>query len=190
MLPDNTLSSSSIIGSYILAKKYDVSNLLDYEYGGIAVNDNSMGRLYQLWRCRLVGNDVIIDAPEAAPTIIYSAANITEISFTFDSNLQPAIVFVQDSIPKLRWYDTTIPGFDVIEIPYAVTPRIALDDLRESQNTNRDIILGYLKNNSLCCRQQRDRFLIEYVLTESLYKRLVKMGMSNKLRMQFTLEKK
>lgn len=191
MLPDNVISSSVIAGNFIQAKQFDVNNLLDYEDGGVAIGDNSQGRIYQIWRCRLIGDDITIDAPNdpsILPLIVYSAPNITEISFTFDSNLKPAVAFVQDSIPKLRWYDTSIPAYSVIDIPYAKTPRVALDDKRITQDSNRDIILGYIKNNCLCYRQQRDRFLIEYILTAGLYKRLIKMGMSSKLRMQFSLE--
>ena len=188
MIPDNLLSTIPITGDFILAKKYDVTFTLDYEDGGIALNDISEGNQYQVWRGRLVGNDIILDAPEVAPVIVYSAPDMTEMSFTFDHNMRPAIAFVQDDVCKLRWYDTSIPAYDILSFGYVRTPRIVMDDKRITQDINKDMIYAYVNNYKLCYRQQRDRFLIEYVLSEALYKRLIKIGMNNKLRMQFLLE--
>jgi len=190
MIPDNSLSDIPITGQFTQAKKFDVTQDIDYEDGGIGISDFSLGRTYQIWRCKLVGNDIIIDAPEASPIVLYSGGNITNISFTFDSNLKPAVVFTQDGIPKLRWYDVSINDYVVLNIPYAKTPKLALDDKRLFQDTNRDMILAYLRNDCLCYRQQRDRFLIEYILSEPLYGKLLKIGMNSRLRMQFLLELK
>jgi hypothetical protein len=190
MIPDQSLSLVNITGDFILAKKYDVVPTLDYEDGGIAIDDISKGNQYQVWRGQLIGDDIILDAPEAAPVTVYSGANITEISFTFDHNMRPAVAFVQDGIGKLRWYDTSIPGYDVIIFAGIYTPRIVMDDKRLTQDANKDMILAYIRNHMLCYRQQRDRFLIEYILSEPLYNSLIKMGMNNKLRMQFLLKLK
>ena len=189
MIPDNSLSLVNITGDFILAKQYDVNPGLDYEDGGIAINDTSKGNQYQVWRGRLVGDDIILDAPEAAPVTVYSAPNITEISFTFDHGMRPALAFVQGySVGKLRWYDTSIPAYDVLSFADIYTPRIVMDDKRITQDSNRDMIYAYIKDYKLCYRQQRDRFLIEYILSQALYRRLIKIGMNNKLRMQFLLE--
>lgn len=187
MLPENILSSTAVTGDFILAKGLDISSVLDYEDGGIALDDPSEGNQYQVWRGRLVGDDIILDAPEVEPTIIYSASNITEISFTFDHNMRPAVTYVQAGVVKLRWYDTSIPAYNILGFSGAITPKIVMDDKRETQTSNKDMLLVYLQEGKLCYRQQRDRFLIEYVLAEGPYERLLKIGMNTRLRMQFIL---
>jgi hypothetical protein len=189
MLPDNVLSSQVMAGDFIGAKAFESSPVVDYEDGGVALNNPSLGLMYQLWTCRLSGNDVIVSAPEVADTIIFTTSGITEISFTFDSNMNPALAYIQSSVAKLRWYDTTINDFSIISFDSTVrTPKIVLDDKRTLQSSTRDIILAYVKGGKLCARQQRDRFTIEYELTNALYKGIIKFGMNNKLRLQFLMD--
>ena len=47
----------------------------------------------------------------------------------------------------------------------AVNPRVTLDDKRRGQTSSSDVILAYLRAGSLYYRQQRDRYLTEYLLT-------------------------
>ena len=49
MLPDNTLASQSIIGPFIGGRARAISNIQDYESGGVGLNDPSLGLDYQIW---------------------------------------------------------------------------------------------------------------------------------------------
>ena len=188
MLPGGVLSSSAVYSDFVLAKQRAVTKLLDYEDGGIAINDPSEGLLYQEWRGRLIGNDIVLDAPEASPTTIYSASGISEISFTFDQNMRPAVTYVQDGAAKLRWFNTTIEDYEIITLEDSVSPRVVLDDKRTLQSALNDIIWAYIRLGQLCYRQQRDRFLIEYVLHSGpMDGLLLKMGMNAGFRMQFMI---
>ena len=97
-------------------------------------------------------------------TEILKAPKITEIDLTFDQNMRPCVAFVSDSIPKLYWYDTKIGDFNIMTFSGILSPRVSLDDKRDFNISNSDIIFAYIKNNGLYYRQQRERFTVEHLL--------------------------
>lgn len=188
-LPDGVLSTTAEPFVFSGGRFLPVTKVVDYEMGGIDINDASEGLLYQRWRAQLIRGQVIVDAPTVDPFVLIESADITEISLTFDQNMRPALAYVEAGTAKLRWYDSTIPGYDVISLPAgSITPRVAMDDKRAKQATISDIILAYVRSGSLYYRQQRDRFLIEYELSTGITTGLIKIGMNNRLRFQFMLE--
>lgn len=187
MIPDDRLSSQPVIAPFVGAKLRRSTKTLDFEDGGIALNDPSEGNQYQVWRGRLIGNDVVLDAPEADPVIVYSGENITEISFSFDQNMRPVVAFQQDGISKLFWFDSVAGQQVVTEYEGALSPKVVLDDKRATQTNNSDVIFGYIREENLYYRQQRDRFLIERLLAPAPRARLEKIGLNTKLRLQFQL---
>lgn len=194
MIPGGQLSSIPIPADIIGGRGSHISNVIDYEYGGIALNDSSMGKMYQIWEGKLVGEDIILDSPNTSPEVVFNGSEITEFSFTFDQNMKPVISFVQDKIAKYRWYDSTVPDYVVTTIPGdVITPKMFLDDKRLSQEISSDIILAYVKlaldSKDLYYRLQRDRFGVEYLLKEDIRGVLHKFGMNKKLRLQFVILK-
>ena len=189
MLPDGVLSTTPQPFVFSGGRSLSVSKVVDYEIGGIALNDASEGMLYQRWRCQLIRGQVIVDAPSVSPFVLMENEDIEEVSITFDQNMRIALAYVEAGTAKLYWYDSTIPGYDTITLPAgSITPRISLDDKRSLQTGNSDIILAYVRSGSLYYRQQRDRFLIEYELATGITTGLVKIGMNNRWRFQFMLE--
>lgn len=187
-LPDDSLSTDRWPSTVFGARALAVTRRVDYEDGGIALNDPSRGLLYQRWRARLIGDDVIIDASEVEETVLFSGSDITEISFTFDQNMRPALAFVQNGVAKLRWFDSVIGQQVITEFPGAITPRVVLDDKRATQSAASDIIFAYVRDGALYYRQQRDRFTIERLLDQGPHKGLIKIGMGRNLRLQFVME--
>lgn len=186
MLPGNTLSSIPSPAPFIGARALPVTGLVDYEDGGIAIQDPSKGLMYQIWRARVLGNDLVLDAPSVEPVAIYSGEDITEVSLAFDQNMRPTVAFVEAGEAKLLWYDSAVPGQVITTLASDVQdPRVSLDDKRQSQLAVSDIILGYLRDGKLYCRQQRDRFQIERLLDEGPHVGLIKIGMNRGLRLQF-----
>lgn len=203
MLPDNTLSTQPIPTRFSGARSLPITKTVDYEDGGIAFNDPSQGLLYQRWRAKIVGDDIVFDSPAVTPVVVFTRPGITEISFTFDQNMRPVIAFFAGGRGYLRWYDTAV-GNQVVT-PLAedvITPRVTLDDKRATQSGISDIILAYKRGNNLYYRQQRDRFTIEYDPTADMpepersetraqiarSKGVIKIGMSRQLRLNFMLE--
>lgn len=187
MIPNGVLSSTPAPALITGARARAVTATVDFEDGGIALQDPSQGNQYQQWRGRLLGEDVVLDAPTVAPVTIYSAPDITEISFTFSQNMDPALAFVQADVAKLRWFDSTVGTNVITEYPGAITPRVILDDKRATQVASSDIIFAYLRSGALYYRQQRDRFQTEYLLDTGPHAGLVKIGFNAQLRLQFFL---
>ena len=188
MLPGGTLSSYTFQGVFTGGRNIQTSGPhIDFENGGIALNDNSAGRDYQVWRAEVIEDKVWLQAANGEPILILEGEGITEISFTFDQNMRLALAYVQDKIAYFRWYDTSI-GMEVTTVlgDRILTPRVCMDDKRLTQTAVSDIILAYVRNRSLRYKLQRDRYEIEYTLIGTK-KRLIKIGMTKGLRVQFLM---
>lgn len=202
-IPENRLSTQAIPAAFIGSRGVSTDPLIDYEDGGIDFNDPSKGHYYQWWKAYVQDNQIWLGARDVEAQVMYSGTNVTEISLAFDQNMRPCLAFIDDGVAYLQWYDPvaqaqvlTPLGSDVI------TPKVTLDDKRVSQNSTSDIIVAYIKSGSLMYRQQRDRFTIEYDITEpvpeperSAYRAkiaespgLIRIGMGSNLRLMFQLK--
>lgn len=196
MMPDNSLSSEIVSSRFVGAKSLSVTKTIDYEDGGIDIQDITQGLMFQRWRARLfrAGTDesyIMLDAPNVPEFVALTVPNMTEMSFSFDQSMRAAIAYVQAGVAKLWWYDTTIPGMTTTEIGAGVvTPRLSFDDKRTIGSQSflvSDLILAYVNDDNLYMRMQRDRFEVEYLLEEGVTP-LIKIGMNRGLRLQFMHE--
>jgi len=189
------LSSLLIAGHFLVPDNLENYALLDYELGGIGLNDPSEGLRYQTWTLRYfpATGDFSISAPNTAPTVIITVMNVTEISLGFDQNMNPFIAYVEDGDAKFYWYDTNIANFTTSNLPSgSLTPRCCLDDKRETQADSSDIILCYVHGGALYYRQERDRYTVQYPLdnpflhpTLGLPAVLKRVGMNDENRLQW-----
>jgi hypothetical protein len=196
MMPGNSLSTSPSPAPFFGARSLPITPIVDYEDGGIAINDASQGLLYQRWRAILfrpgeVDSYVQLDAREVAPFTLLELPNITEISIAFDQLMRPTLAFVRNGIAYLRWFDSVPGEYVITEIGAGIiTPRVSMDDKRLLATNGyqlNDVILAYVRDGNLYYRQQRDRFSIERLLAEGV-KPLIKIGFSRGLRFQFMSE--
>nr|PZN74572.1 MAG: hypothetical protein DIU57_19165 [Pseudomonadota bacterium] len=128
----------------------------------------------------------MLSAPTYPPQAVYTGDDITEVSLAFDQNMNVCVAFVEAGMAKLLWYDTTVNQLVVTELGEGVThPRVALDDTREFNRANSDIILAYIKEGALYYRQQRDRYQIERLLSPGPWIALKRIGMGSGYRFQF-----
>lgn len=189
MIPDNSLSAEVVRGNLTGARALAVTKFIDYEDGGVAVNDTSKGHLYQIWRARLIREQVLLGAPSVPEFVLYEGSGITEISFAFDQNMRPVLAFMQAGQPKIRWHDPVAGGQVVTDLPAAaLTPKVLLDDKRPTQENNSDVILAYVRDGGLYFRQQRDRYLVERLLATGITTGILRFGLSDQLRLQFMME--
>lgn len=190
MLPEHALSTIPIIAPFLFPKDLPPNAIVDYDLGGVALNDPTQGLMVQAWKGRVkIGvnyeGGVYISAANYPEQLHYSAAGLINVSLTFDQNMNPAIAYMQDGTAKLRWYDTTILAYDVITLPAGSQyPRVCLDDKRDMQTATSDILLVYTRSGKLYFREQRDRFLIEYQLYDGVQLDIVMFGMTRANRMQ------
>lgn len=190
MIPEESLTPEPLPSQWSGAATLSVDDLIDYEDGGIGIQDPSRGLLYQVWRARVLndGREIVIDSESTDPVVWYSGESITEVSLAFDRNMNPAVAFVESRVAKLNWYDSSAGQQVTTEFPGIQNPRLTHDDKRPEQSANSDIIMAYLSGGNLCYRQQRDRYQIEHVLEEGVEGKLVKIGMSRQMMLQFEFE--
>lgn len=198
-LPDLVFATQSIPAVFIGGRAFPVQKHIDYEWGPIAISDPSKGSMYQIWRARMENNFVYLSAPNVPEFVLLDLPNVTEISFTFDQNGRHIFVYVQAGVVKMHWYDTAIGDYTTTTFAGdLITPRIALDDKRDTQRGISDIVLFYVKpvrdaegvqiNGSLFMRTQRDRYLTELQMATDVTGGIVKCGMMNNWRLGVQLE--
>lgn len=195
-MPDNILSTSPITAPFVGARVLPISKLVDYEDGGRAIQDPSAGLLYQRWRARLLDEGreesrVVLDAREVPEFVWLTVPFMTEISFSFDANMQPVVAYFASGQAYLNWFNSAVGYYVTTALGSDITtPRVTLDDKRflGSQGYQRsDVILGYIRGGNLYYRQQRDRYEIERLLKTNV-KPLIKIGFTRALRLQFMSE--
>lgn len=196
MMPNNRLSTTPAPARFSGARAGSTSKTIDYEDGGIALQDPSRGLLYQRWRARLFNagradSYVELSAREVPEFVWLTVPNMTEISFSFDANMRPVVAYVAGGLPFLNWYDSTVAEYVTTPLASdAITPRVSLDDKRELASNGyqlSDVILAYVRGGDLYYRQQRDRYTIERLLRTGATP-LIRIGFTRGLRFQFMHE--
>lgn len=186
----NRLSSVPVVGNYTGASSLDSDDFVDYEDGGVGIQDPSRGMLYQVWTARVVGDgsSIVLSAPNTPEFVLVEGVGITHVSLAFDSNMQPIVAFVESGLPRLYWYDSQSGQVEITDFPGIEHPRLSLDDKRRTQIAVRDVIFAYMRSGGLYYRQQRDRFLVERLLKSGVPGVLKKIGMTDALRLQFQID--
>lgn len=197
MLPSNSLSFPTAPSGFDYPVKTPLPEdlLQGWEFGGTALQDPNDGLLVKVWRAFLVINDstsvgtIFVEAPNVPAFEVLNGLGITDVDIAFDQNMNLFLCYTQLSVIKYYWYDATIPGYTISSLPAGCrSPRCCLDEHREFNITNSDILLGYMNaSNELCVRYQRDRYLIEYVLAGPFLESLIYIGMNRGMRVQFGL---
>lgn len=194
MLPnDQQLSSTPHPAPFMAPRDRPRVPLEDWSRGGAGLNDTSAGLNVYDWFFRYDEDTLGIYASVpgvVAETLIYTLTEpASEIAGSFDTNMQPVIGWTTaEGASAFRWYDPTIPGFDVIALASgSISVRITLDDVRATQVVAgvTDTIIAYVRAGTLYYRLLRDRFDTEYPLAGGMFY-LYQTGMNENFRFQFS----
>jgi|SRR6478736_4309169 len=191
-LPQNALSVTVVPGVLLPPDNWSrASDLVDYDLGPNAVGDPSLGLNYQVWQAELQGNNIVcFPYTTGTPqTVITTDTGITALSFSFDQNARPYVVYQSGANTKLYWYDSSLPGFTTTTYTGISSFFLSLDEKRSVESNNSDVLFLYIRSSNLYYRQQRDRFLTERLLKSSPIggTKIVKAGQNNALRFQIHL---
>ena len=192
MLPDDVLSTRPIVSGLLLPDGRQGGMLYDFEMGGVALNDGSQGIELQLWVCWVDRSDnvrVRAFGGSGPGTVLFNQPGIIRLSFSFDSNMQPAVAYEIDDEVRFFWYDSVSAGYITTTYAGARTPRVTHDDKRDFEAAKSDVLLVYLRDDGLYHRKQRDRYLVEYTLETNLPRtlRLANLGMGTNYRLHFEM---
>lgn len=190
MLPDEVLSTTAIARQFWFPRNIPRQSQIDYEYGGVALNDGSRGRRVKVWKAEYIEGFITLSAQDVAPIAYLEVPDLFEFAFTFDANMNPFIAYeLLNGQSKFYWFDTVAADFVTTTLPAtSKTPRCAVDDNRDLQTGPSDIILAYCRAGSLYFRAQRERYLEEHLLSNAVgTSGLIQIGMNKGLRFQFQL---
>ena len=188
MLPNNSLATIVEYSGFVNKSRLPLVKTIDYERGGIAIRDSSQGLSVQNWQAWLDGDDVMAYSPSNGEELLFTRPGVTELALSFDANMNPFVGFIQNGEAFIWWYDSLVAAQVFTSLGTGITNiRATLDDIREVNSANRDIIVAYNKNGNLYYRQQRDRYNTERLLM-SESPQLDAVGMGKNLRLQFRFQ--
>lgn len=168
MIPNNRFSSITRKGSLVnpWSRRPDLSR----HWGPIAIQDPTSGLFVKIWQMRTPtdSGNLLLSSTNVAEYVWYThAKRVTQVSLAFDQNGLPVVAYVDiDKSAFLRWFDSTVNQYVTVDITsYATTPRVTLDDARQFNLGNSDVILGYVRAGVVRYRIQRERFETEHTPT-------------------------
>lgn len=189
MLPSNgQLTDEPFPSSWFYPHPTEFDPLIDYEMGGVALQNPSQGLDVQLWKLRYHEQQIKISKTSDPGTEIglFIVPNLIRLALAFDQNMNPCYAWENgaEGYCNLIFYDTLVGANTVLTFNGITNPCLTLDDHRRGETATSDIIFAYVRDGNLCYRQQRDRFDVEYVQTE-VQGELIRVGMSSGSRLQF-----
>jgi hypothetical protein len=190
MLPNSLISSQGVKGVFMTPDDRQTDPFVDYEYGGVALNDPTQGLLVQPWTCFVNGISVMCGPVNGQAVELFTKPGLEEIAFAFDQNMRPTVAYIAEGVLYLRWYDSSVPDYVTTSFgPGHRNSRLTLDDRRPETSSFSDVVFAYIKNGAIYYRLQRDRYGVEYFVrgdVEPHYK-LRNIGITDKWRLQFEL---
>lgn len=183
-----TLSTETVESSFLVPLRN--TSYRDFSLGDALSIDDRTGSYSYLWQAdydQQTGEITLYRTDEPSESyVVHTVLSARYIGFTFDQNMRHILCYAVGETSYLYWYDSVLGAYTITVIPNAVTPCVSLDDVRNMMTATSDVIVGYISDDKLCVRYQRDRYLIEHVLKE-LYPnaRLRQMGMTTQYRFQF-----
>lgn len=189
-LPNNALSDPAYPDALVIPDDQVYPRTVSYERGGVALNDSSLGLNVQNWKLHTDGSNIYVSPePYTSDILVLSDTGITEVSLAFDQNMRIAVAYIQADQAKLYWFDSFAAAQVTTVLDSSISSVfLTMDDKREvaSVVNSNDILLIYLKANTLYYRQQRDRFSVERALgtLNSGGTSIARCGMNSGNRMQ------
>lgn len=191
MIPNNQLSTTPQPSEWLYPHPADYRPHIDYCMGGIEIGDTSQGLDVQMWQLSYspTTGDLKIGKAGENGEVIKNIVDVKKISLAFDLNMRPYYVLEFDDKCELTYYDTVSNSEITQEFKNMTSPYLTLDDRRQQNSHNADVILSYINGDKLCIRNQRDRYAVEHELTtlDNNQYTIERVGMAKNMRVQFHL---
>lgn len=170
------------------------TGLVDYERGGVALGNSSEGLSRYDWTFKVINKTQGMLSREGVPEIMVHefSTKPLDVAFCFDQSMNIVLAWQdKDFILYLKRYSSATNSFQVLNLGIGKCPRLTLDEKRAEFISNSDVILGYIANNTLLYRIQREGYLTPHVIEENMLpsQRLARIGVKG-FRLQFVLTPK
>ena len=195
-MPLNTFSSQPIVGTFFDPDNRIKTVFEDYEMGGLALQDGSLGLQYQVWHLTYdsdtgspnYGDFTVTPETTGTPTVLLNVPAVTNVGLSFDQNMFPFVCYeyITGGV-EYWWYDGTLPGQRTDALPAgAEKPSCCHDNKSPLQLLTSDVLLFYSQGGSVYIRQERDRYDTPILLrTGTGTVSLDKFGMTTANRVEF-----
>ena len=187
MLPDPHIYTGQGAGWKGAGQDPKISRVYDCEDGPKAIRDTSGGMAYQRWRIWIEQGRIYLDADNQPRTLLREGVGITDVSLAFNQNADLHYTWVEEDICYLLYFDSLTNSTQVMTIGKVYTPKITLDDKRQTQTQISDVILTYIKDGYVYYRYQRDRFEVEYKASEETFTAINRFYMNKEYCLQWEL---
>lgn len=185
MIPAGAFTPSPVTSSFLPPYDTPFSPLAHIVPGGIALGDTSRGRQYQNWEASYSAGSIQVKPSGGAVVFTLAAPSAQTISLSFDSNMGIVLAWMNSSLEgNLYYYDTLASSFTTRVFTGLTSCKVCVDDSRDFNAGNSDVIFAYTKSGGLFYRQQRDRYDVEYTIGATS-KLLQRCGPSVGNRLQF-----
>lgn len=187
MLPNNELALQSVPSKYLTPVR--LSALVDYELGSYRLNTPSENMLEYLWKAEYLNGEITLKRVDNDITVERINVNdVLKLGLAFDQNMRYVLCYQIRKDSYIYWYDATINQWGTFKFDNCTSPCISLDDGRLNQKSNSDVIFSYVRNGGLYYRIQRERYLVEHMISERNIGELWQIGMTVNNRFQFTFK--
>lgn len=204
MLPNNSVTFISETRRDFLHLNNSLYDpLVSYEKGGFSLGNPSLGLVYQIWTLKFENKKFILNNELGFELVLKELDPLEDIvvkkvSLSFDQNMKYVWGYsyetknlVQNTklFTKFYWYDVSFDKYSEMLLPNMTDISLCLDDKRVKSNNSNDIVLMYVnKDNYICIRYQRDRYLIEKTIKKLPPNTVItKLGLTVDLRFQIEL---
>ena len=169
---------------------------VDYESGGAALSDASAGFFAKIWMGFSEGLNIYIKPEDDSlpkQLITTGTTDVTELSITFDQNMQPLVVYVDGGITKMFWFDPSVSSTTTTVFTDMNSPKLTLDDKNDYaiRYAEAEILLWYMFGGDLKYRKQSDRYGVEHTYSAGVpgvAQRINKVGLDKANRMHIEIQ--
>lgn len=184
MIPNGTFVDPPLVAAFNPPSDEAFTPLRHVATGALELGDGEGGREQQLWEVNYVDGNARIGKLGEAYELAIPLAGVLAISLAFDANMATTLGYLTATGCSIRFFNGLTSEYDTLEVAGATSCRVAVDDPRNVNSGSSDVIFGYTLGGQLYYRQQRDRYLDEYLIGAATGS-LTHMGQSVELRLQF-----
>lgn len=191
MLPENKVTVTKQPPQWYVPER--LNQRIDYEKGGIALQNPSWGLNYQLWTLEYREYDhTLVLRGQIVPDIILKTGlvDVISVGLSFDQNMTPIYFYSIGTQTFFNWVTPEGVAQEII-LPNIRNPQLSRDEYRDFNLHNADVILSYVSGKQLIVRYQRHRFLPQYA--QAIYTlpsdyEVVQVGLTKRMRYEFFLK--
>lgn len=188
MIPTNEFSQSPIAGDFKAPFNRPFHSTYCFLPGGKNIGDPSEGRNSKVWICEIKSTGLWLRREDDASieVQINSETTPTMVSAAFDANMNPVVAWQIGSTSYIRYFSGVSSSYVVVTRENTTSCKVVVDDVREQNIVDSDIIFAFTTGTDLRYTMQREVYVTERVAGLTT-KKIRRAGMSELNRLQFEL---